>query len=66
MIEIQQHIHGWTVSIEDLECEFEYYYLHSDGVWRRLTLHNGVYTGYHTTKEEAVTCLEKHPVPNII
>lgn len=28
-------------------------YPHSDGVWRVSTLHNGNYTGYYATRQEA-------------
>lgn len=46
---------------ESLDPEFDYLsyeYLHQDGIWRPLTVHNGAYTGYFRTKKEAKEVLD--------
>jgi len=34
-------------------------YLHTDGEWRKSTLHNGIYSGYFDTKPSALDTLAR-------
>lgn len=52
---IKKNKHGWYV---DSETRIPMY-LHWDGVWRRSTYHNEVFSGYFVTKSDAKSVVKK-------
>jgi len=50
------HVRGEIFLIYDTS---NYQYLHSDGVWRTTTVHNGLFTGWYHTRGSAEKFLEQ-------
>ena len=51
------HAGHWYISAKTV-ARFNYY-LHRDGVWRRSTDHNDVFSGYYASEEEALALLQR-------
>ena len=50
----------WCVSVvmESADDDYpKFRYLHTDGVWRDSTVHNGIYSGYFPSYEAVIECL---------